>query len=262
MINTMWHVDNGGLLVHDAFTAFGILVAGAIFVAEARRQGRLDLAMWSIGAGSLVGAAIGARAAFVWRYVTLSPEPTVRGFLLQGGKSVVGGLAGAYLGAVLTKHLLGYRDSTGDVFAPAIAVGLAVGRIGCLLTEPPGTSTSLPWGVRLTAAEIAATPGCDTCRPGVAYHPSFIYEIVLLVAIAASLVWLRRTTVFPGELFLIFLLSYSVVRFALEFTRSNPDMAFGLSGTQLLLLPSILVLGVRLTRRHHAAMQPAWDPGG
>jgi phosphatidylglycerol:prolipoprotein diacylglycerol transferase len=235
-------------VTHDAFSAAGVVVAALVWLRAARSAGRLDTRLFVVGAGCLAGAAVGARAAFVWRYATSAPEPTLLGFLVQGGKSVVGGLAGAYVGALVAKRSVGLRERTGDLFAPAVALGIAVGRIGCSLTEPPGTPTSLPWGVTLSAERIAATPGCTWCVPGVAYHPSF------LVALAGCLVWLRSRLAAPADVFPIFLLAYAVFRFGVEFVRGNPEMAFGLSGTQLFVAPAAVVLVVGSVRR-----RPRWD---
>ena len=55
-----------------------------------------------------------------------------------GNRSILGGLVGAWLGVHVAKRLCGYQLRTGDLFAPAVALGMAVGRIGCLLTELPG----------------------------------------------------------------------------------------------------------------------------
>ncbi len=253
-------------VTHDVFTAAGVAVAALVWLRAARSAGRLDARMLAVAAGCLAGAAVGARVAFVWRYVTLAPEPTPLGFLVQGGKSVVGGLAGAYVGALVAKRSVGVSERTGDLFAPAVALGIAVGRIGCFLTEPPGTPTSVPWGVTLSAERIAATPGCTWCTPGVAYHPSFLYEVVFLVALAGLLVRLRSRLAVPADVFPIFLLAYAVFRFGVEFVRGNPEMAFGMSGTQLFVAPAAVVLAVGLARRRPrrgaSLARRRWSHGG
>ncbi len=74
----------------------------------------------------------------------------------------------------VAKRLVGYRVRTGDLFAPAVALGMAVGRVGCLLTELPGTPTGTSYGIRLDA-DAAQRLGAPA---GVPLHPSFVYEIV------------------------------------------------------------------------------------
>jgi hypothetical protein len=132
--------------VHGAFVALGTVAAVALFLVEARRRRTLDDRLFIILTGSLFCGAVAAKLSTAWRYFAAAPDPTLIGALIYGGKSVLGGLAGAYVGAILTKRLIGYRASTGDVFAPAVALGIGIGRFGCLLTETPGTPTGLPWG--------------------------------------------------------------------------------------------------------------------
>ena len=146
MYPVLFHIGSLAVPTHDFFTVLGLLVGTALVVMEARRRGMADRAMATIVVGALVGAAFGARAGNWWLYLTQTVHPTLPGFLVDSGKSVLGGLTGAYLGVLVTKRLLRYRAHTGDVFAPAAALGIAVGRIGCFLTEQPGTPTSLPWG--------------------------------------------------------------------------------------------------------------------
>ena len=144
---------------------------------------------------------------------------------------------------MLTKRAVGYRRHTGDLFAPAVALGMVVGRVGCLLAEPPGTPTSLPWGVRLTPAEAAAIPGCPAwCAAGVPLHPSFVYEIAFHLAAFAALLALR-TRRGPheraeGDLFKLYLLGYALFRFGVEFVRGNEVVWRGLTRSQLFLIPS------------------------
>ena len=84
----------------------------------------------------------------------------------------------------VTKRIVGYKDRTGDLFAPAVAVALAIGRFGCFLTEKPGTPTQGGWGIVLD--EAAATRLGSPA--GVGLHPSFIYEIVFHT-VAFLLLW-------------------------------------------------------------------------
>ena len=134
-----------------------------------------------------------------------------------GNRSILGGLVGAWLGVHVAKRLCGYRLRTGDLFAPAVALGMAVGRIGCLLTELPGT----PTGARGGSASTAWTqPGWASCRRAAA--PSFAYEIAFhLAAFAVIWFWLRHRSLPPGEIFVWYVAAYGVFRFLVEFVRGN-----------------------------------------
>ena len=236
MYPVLFHLGSLPVPTHGFFTLLGLLAGTALVVMEARRRGRADRAMATIVVGALAGAALGTRAGNWWLYLTRTVHPTLPGLLVDSGKSVLGGLTGAYLGVLVTKRLIGYRAHTGDVFAPAAALGIAVGRIGCFLTEQLGTPTSLPWGFVPPANVVHRIPDCPQCAPGVALHPSFLYEIVFLAGLFAVLLWLRPRVHVPGELFKIFLASYAVFRFAVEFVRGNEVVALGLTRSQWFLL--------------------------
>ncbi|HSK74865.1 MAG TPA: prolipoprotein diacylglyceryl transferase family protein [Thermoanaerobaculia bacterium] len=227
----------------------GTAAAVAVFVAEGRRRGRLDDRLFAVLVGSLVCGALAAKLSTAWRYLASAPDPSLLGMLVSGGKSVLGGLAGAYLGALLTKRLIGYRDSTGDVFAPAVALGIGLGRIGCLLTEPPGTPTGLPWGVVVDAERAARIPGFPSAWTGVPLHPSFAYEIAFHLVLFTVLLRLRSRADLRGELFKLFLLAYAVFRFFVEFVRGNEAVWHGLTRSQLFLMPSALLLAGYFIRR-------------
>jgi phosphatidylglycerol:prolipoprotein diacylglycerol transferase len=248
----LFHAGRFPVPTHDAFTLLGLCVALAVFVVDARRAGvAKDPRLWWVAYGALLGGALGAKVATVWRYLADVEDPALLGALVDGGKSVVGGLAGAYVGALVAKRLAGYRRPTGDLFAPAVAIGIAIGRIGCFLTEQPGTPTTLPWGIRLDADTIDRIRGCHDCVSGVPLHPSFLYEIAFLIGAFVALRRLRSRMPVEGQSFKVFLLAYGIFRFGVEFVRGNEATWNGLSGTQLFLIPSVLLLaaGFARTRR-------------
>jgi prolipoprotein diacylglyceryltransferase len=242
--------------VHGAFVVLGTLAAVVVFLVEARRRRTLDDRLFVVLTGALFCGALAAKLSTAWRYFVAAPDPTLLGALVYGGKSVLGGLAGAYFGAVVTKRLIGYRAPTGDVFAPAVALGIGVGRFGCLLTETPGTPTGLPWGVKVDAARAALLPGFPPAWTGVPLHPSFVYEIAFHFAMLAVLLRLRRRPELRGELFKVYLLAYATLRFLVEFVRGNEVVWAGLTRSQLFLIPSILLLAGYFRRRRRPLAAP------
>lgn len=238
---------------HEAFVALGVAIAGFVYVHEARRRGVLNEQTAWVVVGALIGGAIFAKVGTAWRFVGSSS--TMSEIYLYGGRSILGGLAGAYLGAIIAKRIVGYNKSTGDLFAPAVALGLAVGRIGCFLTEQVGTATSLPWGVSVSAETAATLPNCPQCVLSQPMHPSFLYESLFLLIAFGVLWWARDRLTSDGLMFKLFLLSYGIFRFAVEFVRGNPDMAFGLSGSQLFLgvtIPVVIAVLVRSRTKQEA----------
>ncbi len=251
----LFHIGQTPVWSHTVFVGLGLLLALLVSWHITTQRGRASRAMIVIISGGLVGAALFAKFGLVVRYALEAAQPTLSGFLREGGRTLLGGLAGAYLGVILAKRSIGYRAHTGDLLAPGVALGIAVGRIGCFLAEAPGTATSMPWGVRVPP-EIAITlANCTACTTGAAMHPSFLYESAFMLVAAWWLYPHARRGTMPaqwmqeGDLFKLFLLTYAVFRFVVEFTRENFVIAFGLSGSQLTVLAAMLWLSVTFIRR-------------
>ena len=239
----LFHVGPFVVPSHDAFILLGVIAATVMFVREARRRAVMSEQLVWIVAGTLAAAAVAAKLATAWHYVALTGDASLVGIMVRGGRSILGGLAGAYVGAVLTKRIIGYRRRTGDLFAPAVALGMAIGRVGCLLAEQPGTPTTMPWGIRLSAEAAARIPSCPWCASGAPLHPSFVYEILFHAAMFVALVrWLRPRVTVEGDLLKIYLLCYAVFRFLVEFVRGNEVVWHGLTRSQLFLVPSTMLL--------------------
>lgn len=251
MYPVLLHLGPVPVRSHDFFVALALLVGLAVFAWEARRRSAWDDRLIPVIAGVLVGGAIGSFAAGLMDSATAGDQGPAAWVWQNAGRSILGGLSGAYVGALIGKWRSGYPLRTGDLFAPAAALGIAIGRIGCFLAEAPGRPTDLPWGVRVDPAIAADVPQCPGCLAGVAMHPSFLYESLVLLGIFGVLLWLRPRITAPGELFPVFLLLYAVSRFALEFTRAN-ETTWGLTKSQwfiLVCLPLIVARIVVLARR-------------
>ena len=236
----------GPVPVHPLFVGLGVLVAGVVFVLEARRRGQTDDAVVYVVLGALAGGALLMRLGTWAQHVDLRDNASVAEQWAYGNRSVLGGLLGAWLGVHVTKRLVGYRVRTGDLFAPAVALGMAVGRVGCLLTELPGTPTGSSYGITLDGA-TAARLGAPA---GVPLHPSFAYEIAFhLAAFLVLWLWLRHRPLAPGETLTLYLAGYGLARFAVEFVRGNEVVWHGLTRPQLFLLFTVPLLLARILWR-------------
>lgn len=247
----------GPFPTHDLFVALGALAAAVVFVVEARRRGHTDERLYAVVTGALVGGALFMRLGTWLQHLDLRANASLVEQWAYGNRSILGGLVGAWLGVHVAKRVSGYRLRTGDLFAPAVALGMAVGRVGCLLTERPGTPTTLPWGIRLDDA-AAARLGV---APGVALHPSFAYEIVFhLVVFGLLWGWLRHRPVPSGELFVWWVAAYGVFRFAVELVRGNEVVWQGLTRPQLFLAVTVPLVLLRIAlRRRSGAYAGVFD---
>ena len=218
--------------VHSAFAWAGMALGAAMWRAAIRHQpsgGALAPGNFALVVGLLMGAALGNKAVF------LLERPDVALAMWQGqpvwpGQSIVGGLLGGLIGVEIAKALTRQSRSTGDAMVWPIAVGLALGRVGCFLAglhdDTYGTPTSLPWGVDF--------------GDGIPRHPTQLYEI----AVVLPLGWALRRTPFrtPGAAFKVFLSSYLAWRFAVEFLKPVPvAWPLGLSGIQWTCLVALIV---------------------
>jgi phosphatidylglycerol---prolipoprotein diacylglyceryl transferase len=242
---------------HDLFSIAGILAGLALYYLALRRRGMLDERILFISLAVLIGGGIGGRLLLAFEhleaYADLGSAP-LTWVIEHSGKSLLGAIAGGWVAAVVAKWAFGYRRSTGDCYALAIPVAVAIGRVGCFLSELPlGTPTTLPWGVQVPAGAAAGFAWCPGCAGPM--HPSMLYEIGFnLVAIVVILRYGRRVHV-QGDLLKAYLLAAFVFRFLVEFLRGNEPQALGLTGPQLVLIPMTALLLVHFIRE---ARQGLW----
>lgn len=246
--------------LHELFVGLGVAVAVLVFWLQVRHHGVRDERLFHIVTGAVVGGAILMRLGTWLQHVDLRENATLAEQWLYGNRSILGGLVGAWLGVHIAKRLTGYRPRTGHLFAPAVAAGMAVGRIGCALTELPGTPSSLGVGPVLDPATATALGGVA----GVPLHPSLVYESVFH-AVAFLVLWRYRDRLArPAESFVLYITAYATFRFLVEFVRGNEIVwaAGGLTLTRpqiflLLTLPLLLARVGWLWRNGHLRAAPA-----
>jgi len=200
---------------HLVFETLAYIIGFALYVVRRRRLGDHvpDSVRWSLVTAAAIGAVVGSRLLF-W------VEDGV-GLQSLGGKTMVGGVLGGWLAVELEKKRLGVREPTGDLFAFPIAIGMAIGRIGCFLSGLPdgtyGVETSLPWGVDL--------------GDGVRRHPTALYESLFMVMVALVL-WRAEGKTRRGGLFSLFVMAYLGFRLLVDFIKPGTPIALGLTGIQ------------------------------
>ena len=128
---------------HLFFESLSYFIGFRVYLALRRRAGDTVIVpyRWATLSCAAAGAALGARG-LAW---LANPDATYDlSSVLLGGKTIVGGLIGGLIGVELVKLAMGIRRSTGDLYAPALAVAIAIGRIGCLLTGVADDTSGTP----------------------------------------------------------------------------------------------------------------------
>lgn len=188
------------------------------------REKVLDICIFCLPA-----AIIGARA---W-YVIFNWESYCHGSILDMINVRHGGLAfhGGLILAVATALFLCHRWKFGtwnllDLAAPAVALGQAIGRWGNFFNqEAHGGPTNLPWAIEVGGEMV---------------HPTFLYESLWCLLLFVFLMWLSRRRRFGGQIFLLYVILYSVERFFVEWLRTDSLMIFGFKTAQLVSLAAII----------------------
>ena len=229
----------GPLTIHTygVLVAAGFLLGLGLAVRQARKEGIPPNKIADLGFYILLSALIGSRLF----YVIVNASHYMRNPLdvfkvWEGGLVFYGGLlltVPMVLWYVKKNDLGVWRIA--DLFAPSLAIGHAIGRIGCFYSgccygKP---AEGLPWAVTFTDPQCLALTG-------VPLHPTQLYESLGEFTIFFSLIILRRHKTFNGQLFMIYLILYSVLRFIVEFFRG--DVARGFFTSQISLSQGVSIL--------------------
>ncbi len=227
-------------------TSFGAMVAlgallGVWVLSRELRARSLAADAGNLGLWALMGGLLGAKLLFVAEHAGQAALPTL--LFDRGGLSWFGGLAGGLAAGLFAawRSRLSLLPLLAAA-APALAIGQAVGRIGCFLVgDDYGRPTSLPWGV-------AFPRGLPPTLARV--HPTQLYEALLLAALALLLVRWRRRGVDDRRLLAAYLGIAGAERFLIEILRVNARVALGLTVAQWASLALVVAsVGLLLWRR-------------
>lgn len=209
----LFKIGNFGVYLFGITVAIGMIAGVFVMLRESERKGAdkdktLDLAVYTIFA-AIIGARLYYIIAFNLKYYIENPIEIF--FINLGGLSIQGGLIGGILFAAwYTKKKKISFWKTADIYAPGIAIGQAIGRIGCDVFGVP-METIYPWGIKVGSQIL---------------HPAQMYEMILDLILFAYLWRSRGKVKYDGQLFIKYIVGFSINRAAVEFFRLNP-IAFG-----------------------------------
>jgi prolipoprotein diacylglyceryl transferase len=217
----------GPLEIHFYALMYLIGIAAAIIIT--RRRWRAvgghpdlvgDVALWSVPAGI-----IGGRIYFDITTPMDIPHVWYGAFAVwSGGLGIWGGIAlAAVVGAWRVRRAGASVSLFMDAVAPALLVAQAIGRVGNYFNkELFGKPTGLPWGLEIPLAY--RPPGYTAYRY---FQPSFLYELIFDLLLAAALVWLgHHRNIKPPGLFALYVAGYSAYRIFEETIRIDSSAHF------------------------------------
>lgn len=245
-----------GLMMMLAFIA-GIWLA----VRRGRERGISRDFIQDVSTVILLSSLLGARGLYVLthldefqgRWLDIINPMQADGTIGIAGLVLLGGVLAAIPTAIwyTRKHGLDVREVI-DLLSPSLALGMALGRVGCLLNGCCyGKSCDLPWAITYPETSYLHSLG--------AIHPTQAYLMVGDLALMAFLLWVAARRRFAGQVFASFLMAYAPLRFSVEFLRDyEASMILGHLGSWAVTTSQMISLGMLLSG---AALFRYWSRG-
>ena len=245
LIHTRWlDIHTYGVLV-----AAGFLIGLAITAYRARREGLRpeqisDLGVWLIVSGMFGGKLF--HVIFFWNdFIAGWREEGLRS--LREGFVFYGGFIAATLTAVVyTRAKRLPLAKVVDLMAPCIALGHALGRLGCFFNGCCyGKACTLPWAVKFPPPHVMA---------GIPVHPTQLYEVAGNVALFFGLSAFAKHKRFDGQVWWLYVLFYGALRFVIEFFRGDYERYYfgiftlGHAIAAVMIVIALVALARRITR--------------
>lgn len=211
------NIGSFNLYTYGLFVALGFLTAMQVSKINAKPHGISAEIITDIFFVILLSALVGARVLYVIINFNSYKDNLWGVFQIwNGGLVFFGGFISAVIASVLyakKKDLNIWK--TADILSPGIAIGHAVGRIGCLFAGCcHGKVCDLPIAIKFTNS--------DSLAPlNVFLHPTQIYSMISNLILFFTLLWLQKRKKFDGMVFLIYILLYSLFRSIIEFFRGD-----------------------------------------
>jgi phosphatidylglycerol:prolipoprotein diacylglycerol transferase len=246
---------------------YGLLLAAAYLLGlqfaliRARARGLDPNRVMDLGIWIIVSALVGAKLLLlIVDFDQFSRNPADLLNLVRSGGVFYGGLIAAVTVALwyLWRHKMPVWTVT-DVFAPGIALGHVIGRLGCLFAGCCfGKPTNVPWAITFHSEFAAQNVGTPL---GIPLHPTQLYEAgAELLILGFLLLTERRGRPFPGRTFWSYMFLYGISRFIIEFYRYDARGMVGSFSTSqfvsILIVPLSIVMLIVLSRRSGPLTEP------
>ncbi|MBM4350794.1 MAG: prolipoprotein diacylglyceryl transferase [Deltaproteobacteria bacterium] len=218
MFPILFRLGSLNIYAYGFFIAIGFVLGSILAIRRGRQESISDERIVDLLFLIVISAIVGSRLLFVLVNLEHFRDDPLQIFRIwEGGLVFYGGLLLAVaisFGYLRWNRLPVWKFA--DLFSPSIALGLFFGRLGCFFAGCCyGKETFLPWGTTFIDPNSLA-------RLNISLHPTQVYEALGSLAIFFFLNWMRRRKTFEGQIFYLFLLLYSSLRFMIEFLRDDP----------------------------------------
>jgi phosphatidylglycerol---prolipoprotein diacylglyceryl transferase len=246
----LFHIGNFSLPTYGFLVSLGVLIGLWISVRNSEKQGIDPEKAWNLGILVVLAGIVGAKVLLIlndWSYYTSNPREIFSLGTLQAGGVFSGGLVAALVTAIwyIRRNRMPAL-ATCDAFAPGLAMGHAIGRVGCFAAGCCwGKPTHSFLGVTFTNPLAHYWVGTPLA---VRLEPTQLFESAVELANFFLLTWLLGRKKFDGQVIGAYLFLYGIARFFLEFLRDDPGRGevFGgaMSGTQLISIGLVIAGGL------------------
>jgi phosphatidylglycerol:prolipoprotein diacylglycerol transferase len=246
-----WQTPTFTLHTFGLMAMLGFLIPTLLMRREFARN-RMDPEMSSnISVAAIIGGFIGARLYYIIEHFNeFLKAPS--SFIFSGAGLVwYGGFFGGALAVLwLIHHYRAPLWKTVDIVAPQLLLGQAFGRMGCLLAADGdyGPPSDLPWAM---AFPNGVVPTAERV------HPTPLYEIFLLLAFFAILWKLRKRSFPAGTMFGMYFIAAGIGRFATEFWRTTPKIAFGWMSLAQIISIAMILVGILIIQARKQRSEPS-----
>ncbi len=209
-----------GISSYSLFVAIGIITGLIYYMKDAQKRQVKGEGVIEIISAALIFGVIGSKIPIILEGGSIEN--------IIFGKSIVGGLIGGYIGVRFIKKKMNITLKMGNIIAPAVALGISFGRIGCFFNGCCVGKVGI-FGFNFGDGQIR--------------YPTQIFEVIFHLCAFIILHNLREQSKKPGILFTYYIFSYFIFRFFIEFIRVNPVIWLGLTIYQILSIVAIVFIG-------------------
>lgn len=223
---------------YGTMIAIGILAAILLLSYRSKKQGYDEDSIMNMAIIAIICGVIGGKLLYIITDIkNIIADPSLlkdfgSGFVIFG--AIIAGAIGVY---VYSRRKQWKLLKILDLVIPSVALAQGFGRIGCFLAGCCyGRATASPFGVRFRENSLAPTDAC--------LLPTQIYSSIFDFALAAFLLWYSKKEKSEGRVFSMYLILYSIGRFAVEFLRDDPRGSVGPLSTSQFISIFTFILGI------------------